>query len=179
MFHFNKKHLEGETVPMWVIKSHGVTFYINHLSSDIAWSTKETPDNEHTKGSIKFKNCKLTIDDDNCAIISKLTLLDIARLNHPKIIHARIIARQGDKFHNALLNNEFQHSTIKHIVGTCSTGFIICDLLEPKEITFATLKYGDDFRIMKPNEIYYKEYEKSGNIIDADYDHEDTPYEYS
>ena len=178
MFHFNKKHLEDETVPMWIIKSHGVTFYINHLSSDIAWSTKETPNNEHTKGSIKFKDCKLIIDDDNCATVSKLGLMDRARLEHPKIVHARIIARGNGKFHTALQNNEFQHSKIKHIIGTCSTPFIICDLLEPSEITFATLKYGEDFRIMKPNEGYYKLYEKAGNIIDADYDHEDTPYEY-
>lgn len=178
MFHFNKKHLEDETVPMWVIKSHGVTFYINHLSSDIAWSTKETPNNEHTKGSIKFKDCKLTIDDDNCATISKLGIIERATLKHPKIVHARIIARASGKFHTALQNNEFQHSKIKQIVGTCTTTFIICDLLEPKEITFATLKYGEDFRIMKPNEGYYKVYETAGNIIDADYEHEDTPYEY-
>lgn len=179
MFHFNKKHLEDETVPMWVIKSHGVTFYINHLSSDIAWSTKETPDNEHTKGSIKFKNCKLSIDDDNCATISKLSLIDRATLKHPKIVHARIIASANGKFHMALINNELQHSLIKYIRGACSSGFIVCDLLEPKEVTFATLKYGSDFRIMKPNETYYKEYEKSGNIIEVDYEEDDTPYEYS
>ena len=179
MFHFNKKHLEDETVPMWIIKSHGVTFYINHLSSDIAWSTKETPDNEHTKGSIKFKDCKLTIDDDNCATVSKLSLIDRATLKHPKIVHARIIASANGKFHMALVNNELQHSMIKHIRGACSSGFIVCDLLDPKEVTFATLKYGGDFRIMKPNETYYKEYEKSGNIIEVDYEEDDTPYEYS
>jgi hypothetical protein len=179
VFHFNKKHLEDETVPMWIIKSHGVTFYINHLSSDIAWSTKETPDNEHTKGSIKFKDCKLSIDDDNCATITKLSLIDKATLKHPKIVHARIIASANGKFHMALVNNELQHSTIKHILGACSSGFIVCDLLDPKEVTFATLKYGGDFRIMKPNETYYKEYEKSGNIIEVDYEEDDTPYEYT
>ena len=179
MFHFNKKHLEDETVPMWIIKSHGVTFYINHLSSDIAWSTKETPDNIHTKGSIKFKDCKLTIDDDNCATISKLTLIDKAILNNPKIVHARIIAIANGTFHMALINNELQHSAIKHIRGACSSGYIVCDLLEPKEVTFATLKYSGDFRIMKPNETYYKEYDSPSNIINVDYTHEDTLYEYS
>ena len=55
VFHFNKKHLEDETIPMWVVKTHGETFYVDHVSADIAWSTKETPNNSHTKGSIKFK----------------------------------------------------------------------------------------------------------------------------
>lgn len=179
MFHFNKKHLEDETVPMWVIKSHGVTFYINHLNSEMAWTTKETPDNEHTKGSIKFKDCKLSIDDDNCATISKLSLLDKATLKHPKIVHARIIAPAYGKFHKALTNNELKHSLIKHIRGACSSGFIVCDLLEPMEITFATLKYGSDFRIMKPNESYYKEYDGKDRVLGVDYSHENTPYEYS
>lgn len=77
MFHFNKKHLEDSTVPMWVIKTHGVTFYVNHVSADIAWTTKETPDNAHTKGAIKFKRCKLSIDEDNNATITKLGITDL------------------------------------------------------------------------------------------------------
>lgn len=40
---------------MWVIKTKGQTFYIDHLESKIGFSTKETPDNTHTKGSVKFK----------------------------------------------------------------------------------------------------------------------------
>jgi hypothetical protein len=79
----------------------------------------------------------------------------------------------------ALINNELQHSAIKHIRGACSSGYIVCDLLEPKEVTFATLKYSGDFRIMKPNETYYKEYDSPSNIINVDYTHEDTLYEYS
>jgi len=70
VFHFNKKHLEDDTVPMWVIKTHGETYYVNHVSGNIPWSTKETPDSTHTKGSIKFRNCKLIIDDENCATIA-------------------------------------------------------------------------------------------------------------
>lgn len=60
IFHFNKKHLEDATFPMWVVKSKGETYYVNHLDSKVGFSTKETPDNEHTKGSLKFKG-KLTI----------------------------------------------------------------------------------------------------------------------
>lgn len=55
IFHFNKKYLEDNTIPMWIVKAKGETFYAHHLISNIGFSTKETPDNPHTKGSIKFK----------------------------------------------------------------------------------------------------------------------------
>jgi len=71
VFHFNKKHLEDETIPMWVIKANGETHYVNHVTAKIPWSTKETPASDHTKGSIKFKRCLLTIDDENCATLSE------------------------------------------------------------------------------------------------------------
>ena len=178
MFHFNKKHLEDPTVPMWVIKSHGVTFYVNHVSADLAWTTKETPDNAHTKGAIKFKRCKLSIDEDNNATISSLKLTD-AFLKHPKIVHARIIAPASGRFHKALQANEYQYSPIKKVLGRCSSTFIVCDLLDEQEVLVAVLKYGNDFRIMSPNEHYYKEYDTSKGDIDVDYDQEDTPFEYS
>ena len=57
MFHFNKKHIQDSTIPMWVVKCRGDTHYVDHVdvSPGIGFSTKETPDNPHTKGSIKFK----------------------------------------------------------------------------------------------------------------------------
>ena len=57
IFHFNKMHLQDPTIPMWVIKAKGQTYYVNHIDVDagIGFSTKETPDNPHTKGSLKFK----------------------------------------------------------------------------------------------------------------------------
>ena len=57
VFHFNKKHLQNPTIPMWVVKCRGDTHYVDHVdvSPGIGFSTKETPDNPHTKGSIKFK----------------------------------------------------------------------------------------------------------------------------
>lgn len=65
IFHFNKIHLQDPTIPMWVIKVKGETYYINHLDVDsgVGFSTKETPDNPSTKGSIKFKG-KLEIKDN-------------------------------------------------------------------------------------------------------------------
>lgn len=72
VFHFNKKHLEDETIPMWTLKCDGNTYYVNHVSASVPWSTKETPDSAHTKGSVKFKRCLLRIDDDNCAEICEV-----------------------------------------------------------------------------------------------------------
>ena len=73
VFHFNKKHLEDPTIPMWVLKCKGRSYYVNHVDCNMPWSTKETPDNSHTKGSLKFKNCLIRIDQDNNAIISHAT----------------------------------------------------------------------------------------------------------
>lgn len=41
---------------MWVIKTKGRTYYVEHVIFDnVSFETKETPDNPHTKGSIKVK----------------------------------------------------------------------------------------------------------------------------
>ncbi len=73
MFHFNKKHLQDETIPMWVVKCRGDTHYVDHVdvSPGIGFSTKETPDNPHTKGSIKFKG-RLSICVDNNKTTAKI-----------------------------------------------------------------------------------------------------------
>lgn len=53
---------------MWVIKTKGNTFYVKHVSCYCGFSTKETPDNEHTKGSLKFKDVELLIENDEAII---------------------------------------------------------------------------------------------------------------
>lgn len=64
VFHFNKKHLVDPLVPMWVVKCRGQTHYVRHVDFDVGkFSTKETPDNPHTKGSLKFKG-HLFISDE-------------------------------------------------------------------------------------------------------------------
>ena len=74
IFHFNKKHLEDSSIPMWVVKSKGVTHYVHHVdvAEGVGFSTKETPENPHTKGSVKFKGVlHLFVDGNN--IIAKIT----------------------------------------------------------------------------------------------------------
>ena len=163
---------------MWVIKTHGETFYVTHVSADIAWSTKETPDNSHTKGSIKVKDVLLCIDDENCAHISTLTLVDKFRLRNQRLGITRIMFRPTSAMHKALQANEYKHSPFKYIRGACASSFIICDLLNKNETLLARIKY-DDWREVKPNESYYTEYDNKGADIKVDYGHPSTPYEYS
>lgn len=72
IFHFNKKHMEDSTIPMWVIKCKGQTYYVDHVDVEpgVGFSTKETPDGK-TKGSIKFKG-KLKFITENNKIITKI-----------------------------------------------------------------------------------------------------------
>lgn len=151
---------------MWVVKTHGETFYVNHVTADMPWSTKETPLNSHTKGSIKFKECLLVIDANNEATLSKLSVIDRIRLRNQRLGITRIIFRYGGTMHTALKANEFKHSSFKNVSGGCGTSFVVCDLLKKEEATFAAIKY--DFRILAPNEAYYRAYDAPGTYIDDD-----------
>lgn len=70
VFHFNKKHLEDPRIPMWVVKCKGESHYVHHVNVDkgVGFSTKETPDNPHTKGSIKFKGVLHLVTEDDMLI---------------------------------------------------------------------------------------------------------------
>lgn len=148
---------------MWVLKFHGETLYVNHVSCSIPWSTKETPNNSHTKGSIKVKDCLLTINEQNEATLSQLSFIDKIRLKNQKLGITRIIFNWGGPMHKALSNNEFKHSPFKNVEGACGSSFIICDLLKKEEATLAGLKY-QGWRILKPNESYYQAYDQKGTI---------------
>jgi hypothetical protein len=73
IFHFNKMSLQDPNIPMWVIKTRGQSYYVDHLDVDagIGFSSKETPDNPSTKGSMKFKG-KLEIKKINEEIIARI-----------------------------------------------------------------------------------------------------------
>ena len=72
IFAFNKAHNQDRTIPPWIIKHRGQTHYIHHLDSKIGFSTKETPDNEHTKGSLIFRG-SLEIIEENGLRIARIT----------------------------------------------------------------------------------------------------------
>lgn len=165
MFHFNKAHLTDQTIPMWVLKFHGETLYVNHVDCTVPWSTKETSDNPHTKGSIKVKNCLLTINDTNEATVSKLTIIDKARLRNQKLGITRVIFSYGNEFHDALSNNEYRHSAFKNVEGSCGSDFVVCDLLDKEEALIAALTYANEFRVLQPNESYYQDYDSKREYI--------------
>jgi hypothetical protein len=133
------------------------------------WSTKETPGNEKTKGSIKFKKCKLSIDSDNNATISQLGIAD-AWLEHPERRAGRILFSYGGAMHRALMAKEFEHSKFKNVEGSCGSSYVICDLRDERELTFAGIKYANLFRILAPNESYYQAYDGDRTIWEEDHD---------
>jgi len=71
VFHFNKKSNEDPNLPCWVIKHKGQSYYVNHLDvlPGVGFSTKETPDNSHTKGSLQIRG-KLQIKEEDSQIIA-------------------------------------------------------------------------------------------------------------
>jgi hypothetical protein len=69
VFHFNKGHLANPEIPMWVLKTKSESYYVNHVTASCSWTTKETPDNPTTKGSLKFKNVNVEIDENGEATI--------------------------------------------------------------------------------------------------------------
>lgn len=160
MFHFNKGHLEDETIPMWVIKTHGESFYVNHVTSELAWSTKETPDNAKTKGSIKFKECLLEIDPENNATIKSLSIFDKVRLRNQRLGITRIrFSSFTFERHISDPANKIKYSPFKRIHGACSTAFTICDLLDKKQLPFLQIQFPGVFRVLMPNEYHYQAYD--------------------
>ena len=71
IFHFNKAHLTNQDIPPWVLKTKGQTYYVKHVRCNAAWSTKETPDNSHTKGSLKVKKVDVIINEDGLCTLKQ------------------------------------------------------------------------------------------------------------
>ncbi len=180
VFHFNKKHLEDQTVPMWILKTQGESYYVNHVSCEIPWTTKETPDNTHTKGSIKIKDCLLTIDEENSATISKLTLVDKFRIRNQKRGYTRIIVKEGADFwklKERIQQQNVRHGPFKGIGGACSSTFYITDIFDKAQFTMLALSMANTtFRVLMPNEAYYKWYDDPKNAT-KDYIDEDDQWE--
>ena len=164
VFHFNKKHLEDPSIPMWVLKARGESYYVDHVECELPWSTKETPDNSHTKGSIKVKRCLVTIDEDNCAHITALTKEDEARLNG-KAQPIRVITSFGSKLKNFIKNQK--HGDVQMFGGGCSTTWYVTEFYSQRVLLLAQLAI-PHLRVLMPNEDYYKWYDAEKK--DSDYE---------
>lgn len=173
VFHFNKHHLVDPTTPMWTIKAKGKTYYVNHVSATIPWSTKETVDSPHTKGSIKFKKVLIQIDDDNNAELLPLTIKDIARLKTQQ--YTRILISAIRTVPDYLKSANIAHTTLKIVYGACGSGpWYICDIKNPNDITLLKLAMPvGSFRELQENEAYYKRYDllEEAELDEDDEDH--------
>ena len=175
LFNFNKKHLEDQHIPMWMLTFSGEQYYVDHVDCRLPWSTRERPDHPSTKGTIVLKNCLVTIDEENCAIISELTEADKIRLKNREKGITRIIIPwvSHKKVTEVFKNNKIKHGPIKTITGACTNTFYVTDILDKKHMTMLSLSLGTaDYRILQENESYYKMYDdpkyKDSDEIDED-----------
>ena len=76
-FHYNTGSTLYPDLPTWVIKAKGKTFYINNMTSNLPWMTRETP-NASTRGMIRFRDCDLSIDKNGQATILETTSTKMA-----------------------------------------------------------------------------------------------------
>lgn len=150
---------------MWCLKLKGETYYVNHVDCTVPWSTKETPDNSHTKGAIKVKDCLVQIDQDNCAVISKLTKHDEIRIRNLEKGITRVMISEnnfgGVHLKRLLKERNIKHGPIKTFGGGCGTIYYITDIFNESDVTYLMLilSGSTDFRIIKPNETIYKKYD--------------------
>lgn len=76
VFHYNKAHNQDTSIPPWVVKSGGETHYVHHFTSEIGFSTKETPQNEATRAALMVRG-----------------VLQLYRVGEE--LHARVVAAEG------------------------------------------------------------------------------------
>ncbi len=65
--HYNKISNEYEWMPRWVVKAKGASYYVNGITCNKGFSTKNKEGS--TRGLFRFKNSKLFITEDGQATI--------------------------------------------------------------------------------------------------------------
>lgn len=139
VFHFNKYHLTDPSVPAWVLKFQGQTHYVNHVTAEIAWTTRETPDNSHTKGSIRFQKCQVQIDDQNHARIQPW---DPNYVNPHYPLLVEIHTRWRDHLSQALTDMGAPPSEFRRILGGCGRDFSLTEITDISWMSLLTLRLG-------------------------------------
>ena len=154
VFHFNKKHLEDSTVPMWIVMAKGKTYYVDHVTSNLPWTTKETPLNVRTKGAIKFKNALLRLED-GAAEITELTDEDRERLT--ALLPTRIHFRYKNEFLWLLQHNGIKHGVCMQFAGGCGRNSYVIEI-EKDDLTMLAMTYPNQFEILSEDNPYYQWY---------------------
>jgi hypothetical protein len=63
----------GGTVESRMIKRFiDIQIYGHHVNALCPWTTRETPENDATKGSIRLRNCSLEIDAEGVATLKAI-----------------------------------------------------------------------------------------------------------
>ena len=70
-FHYNKGSNIFPELPKWVLRTKGKTFYVHHIDAQCSWTTRELMDGS-TKGMLRFRNCRLIIDEKGEAKIENI-----------------------------------------------------------------------------------------------------------
>ena len=171
VFHFNKHHLVDPSIPMWVIKTGGKTYYVNHVTCKLPWSTKETPDNPSTKGSIKISKALLIINDENEAELRPLTNGDLSRIRANKRNYARIMvtSRKGE-MKEYMKQHSIDHGKVQNVTGSCGGSFQIIDIKKKEDVVLLALAFNGSYRILQPNEVYYRAYDDPELLAKLDAD---------
>jgi hypothetical protein len=136
---------------------------VNHVSCELPWSTKETPDSNHTKGSIKIRKCLLQIDADNCATIRSPTPDDIVRLKYQKppirVIYGSYYASDVER---AIATYNIKQGKILQVRGDCGSPFFITEFYQDSDITLLTLALPTHaMRILNAYEAYHRKYDQA------------------
>lgn len=165
VFHFNKKHLEDATIPPWCLKMQGKTWYVNHVTCELPWSTKETPHGS-TKGAIKVKRAWVQIDSDNNATLTKLTLAHEKQAKQKAtevIIVGWTNARWSSQMH------QVPHSEIQLLEsGGCSSDWWACELYSEEDWAAINLQCYPHVRRFMPNEWQFKDYQSGAGMSESE-----------
>ena len=162
VFSFNKAHLSDSTVPPWVLKTGGRSWYVNHVSCTLAWDTRETPNNNHTRGSIRVKNALLSIDHSNLAVISELTEQHRQRLHKQKLNYQRLAWMIHNHEHvvNYVEQTGIAHTEIRLVYNPgCGSSWYVCDVINPADVVMLTLALQARLSQVNPNTWQYQGYD--------------------
>ena len=162
IFSFNKAHIADATVPPWVLKTGGRSWYVNHVNCTLAWDTRETPNNNHTRGSIRVKNALLSIDDNNVAVISELTDQHRQRLNNQKLNYQRVAWTQHshDRVVSYVEQTDVAHTEIRLVYNPgCGSSWYVCDVMHAHDVTMITLALQGHLWQVNPNTWQYQGYD--------------------
>ena len=148
---------------MWCIKAQGKTYYVTHVSCEMGWNTKETPNNSHTQGSLKFTRCLIQIDSENTATIKPLTPADQLRLRDQKNIIRLMISNFGiERFWQSVTQSQIRVGAPLQVKGACSNPFLIIDIYQQTDLVYLTLNMpAHSVRVLQSNEDHYQRYQQA------------------